>query len=183
MMRKIAALTALGLLLGTAAYASSVHLKPPHANPTFVDHGLTLEVVGNLAGLGEGDVIITLDADANVTATCTNPAGATQPPGQNPAPISVTGVEPIPEGEIDNGNLPFDVATAGPATPIPRAPDCPNRKWTEAILDLAFTSATIQVEQPAGTVVLTIVCTFAAPTEDGSVPASDVSCTSDGAPV
>jgi hypothetical protein len=182
-MRKIIALTALGLLIGTTAYATSVHLKPPNRNPTFVDNGLTLEVVGNLAGLGAGDVVISLTAQANVTATCTNPSGATQPPGHNPAPISVTGSEPIPEGEIDNGNLSFDVETKQPVTPIPRAPDCPNRKWTEAIEDLAFTSATIEVEQPADNVVLTVVCTFAAPTEDGSVPADDVSCVADGAPV
>jgi hypothetical protein len=180
-MKKIVALTAAGLLLGTAAYASSVHLKPPSSSPTFVDQGLTLAVAGNLAGLGGGDVVITLTAEADVTATCTNPSGGTQPPGQNPAPISVTGVEPIPEGEIKNGNLSFTVGTTGPVTPIPGAPDCPNRKWTEAIQDLAFTSATIEVEQPAGTVVLTVVCTFALPTEDGSVPTGDVTCTSDGA--
>jgi hypothetical protein len=180
-MKKIVAFTALGLLIGTTAYAASVHLKPPNRNPTFVDQGLTLQVVGNLAGLGAGDVVISLTAAADVTATCTNPAGATQPPGHNPAPISVTGAEPIPEGEIDNGNLSFDVQTNNPVTPIPRAPDCPNRQWTEAIEDLAFTSATIVVEQPAGTEVLTVTCTFATPTEDGAVPAGDVTCTSDGA--
>jgi hypothetical protein len=62
----------------------------------------------------------------------------------------------------------------------PGAPDCPNPKWTEAIEDLAFTSATIVVEQPAGTAVLTVTCSFAVPTEDGAVPTSDVLCTSDG---
>jgi hypothetical protein len=183
MMRKIAALTAVGLLIGTAAYAASVHLKPPHRNPTFFDHGLTLSVAGNLAGLGAGDVTITLTAGANATATCTNPAGATQPPGQNPAPVSVSGGEAIPESEIDNGNLSFSVETEPPVTPIPGAPDCPNPQWTETITDLAFTSATIVVEQPAGTEVLTIECTFADPTANGSVPSADVSCTSDGAPV
>ncbi len=180
-MKKIIALASVGLLLGTAAYASSVHLKPPNKNPTFVDHGLTLEVVGSIAGLGGGDVVIELSAEADVTATCTNPAGATQPPGQNPAPISVTGAEPIPEEEIKNGSLSFSVETDEPVTPIPGAPDCPNSKWTEAIQDLAFTSATIEVQQPAGTVVLTVVCEFALPTEDGGVPSGDVSCTSDGA--
>lgn len=179
-MRKIAALTAVGLLIGTSAYAASVHLKPPHRNPTFVDNGLTLQVAGNLAGLGEGDVVISLTASADVTATCTNPSGGTQPPGQNPAPISVTGAVAIPEGEIDNGNLPFSVGTQSPATPIPGAPDCPNPRWSEAITDLAFTEATIEVEQ-GGEVVLTVVCGFAVPTENGSVPSGDVTCTSDGA--
>lgn len=37
--------------------------------------------------------------------------------GQNPAPITVTGTEVIPESELKNGTTPFDVATtAAPAT-------------------------------------------------------------------
>lgn len=43
---------------------------------------------------------------------------------------------------------------------------------------MAFTSATITVEQPPGTTVLTVTCTFASPTTDGAVSARDVSCTS-----
>ena len=179
-MKKLVAFIALGLLISTTAYGQNAHLKPPNRNPTFVDQGLTLQVVGNLAGLGEGDVVISLTATADVTATCTNPAGATQPPGQNPAPITVTGAEPIPEDELKNGNVSFNVETDEPVTPIPGAPDCPNPKWTEAIQDLAFTSATIVVEQPAGTAVLTVTCSFAVSTEDGAVPTSDVLCTSDG---
>jgi hypothetical protein len=67
------------------------------------------------------------------------------------------------------------VTTNEPVTPVPGAPGCPNPNWSEDITDLAFTSATITVQQP--TVVLTVVCTFASPTKDGAVPARDVSCT------
>jgi hypothetical protein len=42
---------------------------------------------------------------------------------------------------------------------------------------LAFTSATITVEQPAGTVVLVVECTIDPPSSDGVVPKQDVSCT------
>jgi hypothetical protein len=132
---------------------------------------------GDLAGLGNEDVLITLDASANPTATCTNPAGEIQPPGQNPAEVDVTGSEAIPEGEIDNGNLHFSVTTELPETPIEGAPDCPNPQWTEDITDLAFTSATITVEQPAGTTVLTVDCTFDKPTSNGAVPGNQVTCT------
>jgi hypothetical protein len=59
---------------------------------------------------------------------------------------------------------PFNVTTQPPVSPIPGAPDCPNPNWTETITDLAFTSATITVEQPPGMVVLTISCTFSSPT-------------------
>lgn len=163
----------------SAAFAASVHLKGGrNAKPSFTDLGVTLNAMGELAGLGNGDVLVTLDATAAVTASCINPGtGEHRPPGQNPAPITVTGSQAIPQEEIKNGNTPFNVTTQAPASPIPGAPDCPNTRWMETIDDLAFTSATITVEQPAGTVVLIVACTFASPTMDGPVPNNNVSCT------
>lgn len=166
----------LGLVAGPAG-ASSVHLKGGrNAEPAFTDNILTLAASGELSGLGNGDVLVTLTAEADVTATCTN-QGTHQAPGQNPAPITVTGSQAIPEDEIKNGTTPFAVETEPPVTPIAGAPDCPNPNWTEDITDLAFTSATITVEQPEGTLVLTVDCAFSAPTANGPVPAGNVSCT------
>jgi hypothetical protein len=167
-------------LLGQAALASSVHLKGgAHAEPTFTDNGLTLTADGELAGLGNDDVVVTIVATANPTATCTNPGtGEHQPPGQNPAPVQVTGSESIPASEIKNGTTPFSVTTESPVTPIPGAPDCPNPRWEEDITDMSFTSAVITVEQPPGTVVLTVTCTIDPPSSDGVIPSGDVSCTS-----
>lgn len=164
----------------SAAFAQSVHLKGgKNAAPTFTGNGLTLTAAGALSGLGNGDVLVRITASAIPTATCTNLAGATQPPGQNPASVDVTGSQFIPEDELEkNGNVGFGVTTDGPETPIPGAPDCPNPQWTENIIDMAFTSATITVEQPVGTVVLTVTCTFSAPTADGVVSRQQVSCTS-----
>src|SRR5262249_7073959 len=119
---------------------------------------------------------IAMVAHANVASTCTNPAGNTQPPGQNPAAITVAGSEAIPDGEIKNGTTPFNVTTTAPNPIIAGAPDCPNPQWSEAIDDLLFTSAVITVQQPAGTTVLTRTCTFSPPTSDGLVPRSSVSC-------
>jgi hypothetical protein len=170
--------TAVVLLAASAASASSVHLKGGrNAEPAFTDRGLTLEASGELSGLGNGDVLVTLTATADVTATCTNPAGATQPPGQNPAPVTVSGSQAIPQSAIKNGNTPFDVITNAPVTPIAGAPGCPNPQWTEAITDLSFTSATITVEQPPGTLVLTVSCQFSPATANGAVPGGTVSCT------
>ncbi len=165
-------------LMVSVALASSVHLKGgKNAKPAFTDNGLTLSAAGELSGLGNGDVLITLTARADVTSTCTN-QGGNQAPGQNPAPITVSGSEAIPASEIKNGTTPFSVVTEAPPALIPGAPDCPNTNWTEEITDLAFTSATIVVEQPVGTVVLTVVCTFSTPTSNGAVPGGRVSCTS-----
>ena len=165
-------------LTAASVSAASVHLKGgKNAKPAFYDGGLWLNASGELSGLGGGDVLVTLTAQADVTSTCTN-KGSNPAPGQNPAPITVSGSQAIPESEIKNGNTPFDVTTDAPDPLIVGAPDCPNPNWTESIDDLAFTQATITVEQPVGTTVLTIVCTFDPPTSDGTVPATSVTCTS-----
>ena len=175
--RGLCAAGAAVLVLSATASASSVHLKGgKNAEPAFTDNGVTLTATGELSGLGNGDVLVTLDATADVVSTCTN-QGGNQAPGQNPAPITVSGSEAIPEDEIKNGTTPFGVTTEAPELIIPGAPDCPNTNWTEEIEDLAFTTATITVEQPAGTLVLTVACTFGSPTADGSVPGGNVSCT------
>jgi len=171
-------LTAIAALLITGgAWAQSVHLKPPNSTPTFNDQGLTLNAAASLAGLGNGDVLITLTATGNPTATCTNPSGQTQPPGQNPAAVTETGSEAIPASEIKNGNVTFHVTTSPPTSPIPGAPGCPNPQWTETITDVAFTSAVIEVQQSNETV-LTVTCAFSPPTSNGLVPSGQVSCTS-----
>ncbi|MGH8826321.1 MAG: hypothetical protein ACRDVZ_01740 [Jiangellaceae bacterium] len=170
--------TMLVLLIAGTASAASVHLKGgKNAEPAFFDGGLTLAASGALSGLGNGDVLVTLDATADVTSTCTN-QGGNQAPGQNPAPLTVTGSQAIPAGEIKNGTTPFAVITVAPDPVIAGAPDCSNPNWTELIEDLSFTSAVITVEQPPGTVVLTVTCTIDPASSDGAVPGGDVTCTS-----
>lgn len=166
----------LALSMNSAVMASSVHLKGgANAAPAFTDNGLTLTASGALSGLGFGDVVINVSATANPTAVCSN-NGGNAAPGQNPAPVTVTGSVGIPASAIKNGNAPFSLTTTPPVTPIARAPDCPNTNWVENITDMAFTSATYTVFQP--NLVLTVSCVFKSPTTNGAVPTSNVNCTS-----
>ena len=158
----------------TASFAANVHLKPPKRNPLFTDNGLTLQVDGKLAGLGWGDVVISMPADALFVSTCTSPGGNVAPGQQSP--ISVDGSTVLPVEELKNGNTPFRVVTEAPdPVVIPGAPSCPNDKWTETITDLAFTSAQIIVYQNSE-LVLQVLCTFEPPTSDGVVHNNDVDC-------
>ena len=173
-------LTAAALAAGASidlAAAANVHFKQ-NREPTFTDLGLTLNAQGALAGLGNGDIVVLLTASARATATCTNPSGQSQPPGQNPAPVTVSGSQPIPQNQFKNGTVGFNVTTQPPTNPIPGAPGCPNSQWTQTITDLSFTSATLTVQQPAGTTVLTATCTFSPATSNGPVPSRNVSCQS-----
>jgi hypothetical protein len=141
------AITALGGLAATAI-ASGVHITK--AGVQFVaDHNnLTLTASGQIAGLGNG-AIVTISATADPTTTCTN-QGGTAAPGQNPAPIILTGTATVsPDTNGKNGSRPFSVTTDPPTQPTDGTDaGCANDNWTAHIDDLCFTSATLTFQQP-----------------------------------
>ena len=133
----------------SAAQAANVHFK---GTPTFADQGMTLRSTGALAGLGNKDITITLNAIAHAETRCANPAGH-EAPGQNPADIVVTGAQSIPATAIKNGTVTFDVSTVKPDTTItPEAAGCPNGNWTARITGLSFDNATLNIAQNGATV-------------------------------
>lgn len=140
----VALLAACGLLFVTATTAQAAVRF--HAGPTFSDQGTTLNVTGNVSGLGNEDLTVQLDATGTGSVVCENPAGH-RAPGQDTT-VNASGTE---SGiEVKNGRASFDVTTAEPPAPDP-AVVCPNPKWTATITDVEFTSATltlIQAGQP-----------------------------------
>jgi hypothetical protein len=145
-----AAVSAAALLVPTAALAANVHFVK---GPTFTDNGTTLTTVGKLAGLGNGDIKVTLSISGIATKiTCTNPGG-NQAPGQNKPGVTASGTQTISRDEIKNGTVTIKVTTLAPAQLTPKQAGCPNNNWTARIDDVKFTSATITVVQ-GGAVVL-----------------------------
>jgi hypothetical protein len=142
------ALTALGLV-ASLAFAASVHFK---GEQTFTDNGLTLTAAGALAGLGNGDVVVTLSAGGLGSALCRN-RGGNVAPGQNKVPVLVADTQTILAEEIKNGTTPYRLTTAGPEQPTAVEAGCPNGNWTAELDDVVFSSATINVEQ-GGAIVL-----------------------------
>ena len=145
----LAALAAVGLFAPTAALAANVHFVN---GPTFTDNGTTLTVTGKLAGLGNGDLEITVSTVGTATKiTCENPAGKLAP-GQNKPRVNSIGTQKVKSTEIKNGTVTIKVTTAQPAQLTAKEAGCPNNNWTATIDDVKFTSATITVVQGGQTV-------------------------------
>jgi hypothetical protein len=130
---------ALGLVFVPSAADAAVKFR---AGPTFTDLGTTLNVTGDVSGLGNENLTVQLDATGVGSVICRNPAG-NQAPGQDTT-VNASGTQS--DIEVKNGRAQFNVTTAEPPAPDP-AVVCPNRKWTATITDVEFTSATLTLSQ------------------------------------
>jgi len=148
-MRRFTMLTICLLLLAcltaTTAWATSAHYKKA---PTCVDNGLTLTCTGAIAGLGNFDVFITLNASALVDTVCRAPGSGNEAPGQNPSlTVNVSGGLLVNKTDLKNGNLAFTLTTNPPATPTPAQVGCPNNNWTVRITNVTFSNGQLVVFQ------------------------------------
>ena len=101
------------------------------------------------------NLLILLAGSASFETFCVTPSGSNRSPGQNPALAQFSASEPVDADEIKNGTLLFSI-TAPIEEPNPTATEigCPNSSWLVGLGDAVVTSATLQVEQPVGTLIL-----------------------------
>jgi hypothetical protein len=129
----------LAMLIVGSAMAASPHFVG--GDPDFTDQGTTLNAVGSVAGLGNEDLTVVLDATGVAATECINPAG-NRAPGQDTI-VTTTGT--VTDIEVKNGRAFFDVTTAEPF--VPNYPTCPNPLWTAVVTDVDFTEATLSFFQ------------------------------------
>jgi hypothetical protein len=137
--RLLAVVAALGILGLTAAVAiaGNAHFvgTPTCTQDQAGTANATVTCSGKIAGLGSEKTVVTVTA--NGTTICTN-RGENNPPGQT----RTSGSQVFPR--VRNGQITFSVTTQ------PARRQCPDKMRAST----TFTSATILVEQPPGTVVL-----------------------------
>jgi hypothetical protein len=135
--------TLLLTLISTVALAASPHFV---GTPTITAGQTTLRATGKIAGLGNGDVTVVLNADGIASVQCRNHGGNVAP-GQDTA-VSVAGSVTLASPK--NGNLPFAVETVAP---VVGSDACPNDNWSAEVLSVAFSGGVLTVLQ-GGVVVL-----------------------------
>ena len=147
MLRKIAIIAVLSavLVLSVAAIASAAVRF--HAGPTCTDNGTTLTCTGNVSGLGQEQLVVTITSTATATVECTNPAGNVAPGQTFTTPVSGSGSFQVDK----NGRANFSVTTTAPTAP---ANSCPNPQWSAAVTDVTFGDVTITGSQ-GGVIVFT----------------------------
>ena len=145
-MQRRAAVLLLSTVLAMGLFAPSAFAAVKfHAGPTFTDKGTTLNVTGNVSGLGNENLTATLTATGVASVVCINPAG-NRAPGQD---TSVTTTGSQSNIQVKNGRATFNVTSAEPKV---SSAACPNNKWKAVVTDVDFTSATLTLTQAGNTI-------------------------------
>lgn len=160
-------------LVGSVAVAKPLFIK---GSPTFTDNGTTLTVSGSLAGLGPGDLEVSLEATGTESVVCPDAGGMDPPPTQ----VVLTGTKVVSVPLAEKMAATFeDLVSLAPPAPLCAASG--SEAIVEAPHDVSFTGANIKIRpvqtDPMGLPlkpVRCIQCSFKAPTVDG--PATPQSC-------
>ena len=131
-----------------AAVASAAHFTK-RGTPTCIDTGTTLVCSGELAGLGNEDLVIDVTSDAEATFLCGAPGSGKPAAGQNKVPFEAGGSQTISGGAIKNGRAVFSVtAPTAPPTATAEQAGCPNPNWQVIrIEDIDFANVVLTIAQ------------------------------------
>lgn len=133
---------AMSVLSGGVAFAQNPHFI---GEPELTQDNGSLTASGSVAGLGNEDILVVLDATGIAQVECENPGG-NRAPGQD-TEVDVSGETIVPASK--NGRVNFSV-TAGEPGELDSAEVCPNPKWTAHIVGVEFTDAELRIFQPVG---------------------------------
>jgi hypothetical protein len=149
--------------LTSVSVAASPHFTK-NGVPACTDTGTQLVCSGELVGLGNADLVISLRADALATFLCGAPGNSNVAPGANKVPFTATGSQTIPGSAIKNGRASFSVtAPTTPPTATPEQAGCPNSNWhVIRAEDIDFANINLTIAQGG---VLLFTCTH-----PGAVP-------------
>ncbi len=135
--------------------------------------GSTVQRTGELAGLGNEDLVISTSVSGFAVHKCHN-QGGNMAPGQNKVLTGpATGTTMVPSGAIKNGRAKYmadPVILSAPATVSGEAAGCPNPSCTGVNPTLVVTSIRQEISQGG---VLLFICTASNPNGlSGSVDSS-----------
>src|SRR4029453_11073557 len=155
LMFKVASLTALVVLISLiavpSARANNVHFVDPLTVSVDVA-GLTASVSGKIAGVGNKDVVVTVEVFATAEIWAYNPA-STPPPGKKKVPF-YSGEQQLFHPDDKNGNVPFSL-TADFSPPLDSAlanTILPNDNWVAEPKKVGGKKVRITVQQGGKTV-------------------------------
>jgi len=131
------ALVCSAMIFAAQASAQSGHFLDQ--NLQCRDIGTQLQCTGKVAGLGGTTFEIEVEAEGQAIVECTNAGGNVAPGQTTDATLTgSTGPQPTPR----NGSFRFSFTTVSPPAP---AESCPNSGWTATVVDIVFTTATLQL--------------------------------------
>ncbi len=147
-------------------------------NLQFNDRGTHLVARGEVVGVKQQNkpVKLLITARGDASALCTNPSGWGKDKWVDADEITLGGQTRLESGGWGSNTLQFRVRTDKPDKKIDGAPDCPNWKWTEKIVEVEFTRVELTVVQ-GGKQLAELDCYFDKPTNDGKVPRNQFDCT------
>ena len=140
--------------LGTFAAVAAAQHFTKQGEPVCTDIGTQLRCTAELAGLGNEDLSMTINANTAVSSACVSPGG-NEAPGQNKVLGTTTTTSTIPGSAIKNGRARITATTTSPSTPTAQQAGCPNNNWTVRVVDVSFSNIRVTITQAGFSVTCT----------------------------